>query len=262
MEILGYFLAFFIGSTLGLIGSGGSIIAVPVFVYIFHIAPATATAYSLFTVGITALVGTVQKSKQRLIVLDKVLLFGIPTVSSVFITRKFILPYIPDVITIGSIFNLKKAVVIMLFFALFMIFAAIKMIRPTKDNKQLEQTNYFKIVFIGLLIGFIAGFVGAGGGFLIVPSLIFLTKISMKKAVGTSLVIIAFQSLLGFLGDITNNCIMDWQLLLTFTSIAIIGIFIGNFASKKVDGGKLKSSFGYFILLVAIFIIIMEVFIP
>jgi uncharacterized protein len=262
MEVLGYFFALFIGITLGLIGSGGSIIAVPVLVYILHVEPTLATAYSLFAVGSTALIGGIQKAKEQLVAFDKVVLFGIPTVISVFITRKIIVPNFPEIIHFTSDFQIKKSVFIMIFFAFVMFFAALKMIRPTKDTLVFseEKTNHFKIILVGLLIGFVAGFVGAGGGFLIVPALFFLTKTPMKVAVGTSLFIIASQSLIGFLGDLFNNQIMNWKLMLTFTFCAIIGIFIGSFLSKKIDGNKLKTSFGYFVLLMAIFIISKEVF--
>jgi uncharacterized protein len=262
MEFFGYFLAIFIGITLGLIGSGGSIIAVPVLVYILHVEPVAATAYSLFAVGITALIGGIQKAKQQLVAFDKVLLFGIPTIVSVFITRKIIVPNIPEVIYFSSDFYIKKSVFIMIFFAVVMFFAALKMIRPTKEEifETSGNLNYLKIISVGFSIGLIAGFIGAGGGFLIVPALFFLSKTPMKIAVGTSLFIIASQSLIGFLGDFSNNQILDWKLILTFTSCAIIGIFIGNFLSKKIDGSKLKTSFGYFVLLMAIFIIIKEVF--
>lgn len=260
MEILGYFFAVFIGITLGLVGSGGSIIAMPILVYLFHIDPVLATAYSLFTVGSTSFVGVFQKAKENLIAFDKIILFGIPTITSVFVTRKFLVPAIPDLFNIFN-FIIEKSVLIMIFFSFMMFFAALKMIRPNKDVKFeiSNKLNYFKIIFIGLLIGLISGFVGAGGGFLIIPALFFLTKTPMKTAVGTSLAIITVQSLVGFLGDLSNNQIINWKLLLTFTSFSVIGIFIGNFLSKKIDGNQLKTGFGYFVLLMSILIFIKEV---
>lgn len=261
MEILGYFLAVLIGITLGLIGSGGSIIAVPVLVYIMHIEPVLATAYSLFAVGITAFVGAIQKAKQQLVAFDKVVLFGIPTIISVFLTRKYLIPNIPEIISLSSALQIRKSVFIMILFGIVMFAAALKMIRPTKneffDNS--ESTNYIKIISVGLIIGLIAGFVGAGGGFLIIPALFFLTKTPMKVAVGTSLFIIALQSLIGFLGDLSNQQNIDWILLLIFTSLAVLGIFIGSFFAKKIHGNKLKIGFGYFVLVMAILIILKEI---
>ena len=261
-HIVGYTLAIFVGITLGLIGSGGSILSVPILVYVMHVEPILATAYSLFIVGITALFGGIQKAKQKLIDFKKVLLFGIPTVISVFITRKIIVPQIPEIITIFNGFYISKAVLIMVIFAVVMIFASIRMIKPLKVKiiNNDVNLNYFRISVQGVFIGFVAGFVGAGGGFLIIPALVFMAKTPMKMAVGTSLFIIATQSIIGFLGDISANQIIDWKLITLFTTLSIIGIFIGNAISKKVNSEKLKTGFGWFVLLMGIYIIIKETF--
>lgn len=259
--IIGYVLAILVGISLGLIGSGGSILSVPILVYVMNIEPLLATAYSLFVVGTTALVGGIQKAREKLVDYKKVLLFGIPTILSVFITRKFILPSIPDVIYISHNFYFSKSILIMIVFAIVMFFASIRMIRPLKnavvDND--ETLNYPKIVLQGIFIGLIAGFVGAGGGFLIIPALLLLAKTPMKMAIGTSLFIVASQSLIGFLGDLQIHKNMDWKLLLTFSGLSIIGFFIGNGLSKKISGEKLKTGFGYFVLAMAIYILIKEV---
>ncbi len=261
MEIIGYTLAVFIGIILGLIGSGGSIIAVPVLVYIMHIEPALATAYSLFTVGITALFGALQKLEKQEVAFDKVFLFGIPTMVSVFLTRKFMLPNIPEMIDFLSFFQIKKSVFIMILFALVMFASAIKMILPSKNTDDINNQNYyyFKIITFGSLIGIIAGFVGSGGGFLIIPALVYLTNTPMKLAVGTSLFIIAAQSLLGFLGDVINQHYLDWKFLFTFSGLAIVGIYLGNLLSERIDGNKLKKGFGYFVLTMSILIFVKEI---
>ncbi len=258
--IIGYILAVFVGITLGLIGSGGSILSVPILVYVMKIEPVLATAYSLFVVGITAFFGGIQKAKQQLVDYNKVLLFGIPTIVAVFITRKFIVPNIPENIFLNSSFSLHKSVLIMVVFAVVMIFASIKMISPLKEKTENKETklNYFAIFFQGFFIGIIAGFVGAGGGFLIIPALLFLAKTPMKIAIGTSLFIVAAQSLIGFLGDINSKQNIDWKVLLIFTTCSIIGVFIGSFLSKKLDGNKLKTGFGWFVLFMGIYIIIKE----
>jgi uncharacterized membrane protein YfcA len=259
-QILGYVLAIFVGITLGLIGSGGSILSVPILVYVMKIEPVLATAYSLFVVGTSALFGGIQKLKEQLVDFKKVFLFGVPTVFAVFLTRKFIVPTIPEVVFSSSFFTLKKAGLIMIVFAIVMMIASFKMIKPIKEiNTSTDvKLNYPAIIVLGLLIGLIAGFVGAGGGFLIIPALLFLTKTPMKIAVGTSLFIIAIQSLLGFLGDIgTQN--LDWKLILTFTGCSIFGVFIGGFLSKKISGEKLKSTFGWFVFFMGIYIIVKEV---
>jgi uncharacterized membrane protein YfcA len=261
-QIIGYVLAVFVGMTLGMLGSGGSILSVPILVYVMGIEPTLATAYSLFVIGTTSLVGGIHKAKQKLVDFYKVILFGIPAILSVFVTRKILVPRIPDVIFSTANFTLTKSVLIMVVFAFVMIFASVRMIKPLKEKIIVEdvQLNYFKIALMGMLIGLISGFVGAGGGFLIVPTLLFFAKTPMKMAVGTSLFIVSAQSLIGFTGDIMSNQIIDWKLLEYFTLASIIGIFIGNFIAKKVEDDKLKTSFGWFVLAMGIYIIIRELF--
>jgi uncharacterized protein len=261
-QIIGYGLAVLVGMTLGLIGSGGSILSVPILVYVMRVEPILATAYSLFVVGTTALFGGIQKAKQKLVDFKKVVLFGIPTIISVFVTRKIIVPSIPDVIFSTQSFTLHKSVLIMVIFAIVMVMASVRMIKPLKAEIVNDDTklNYFGILIQGLLIGLVAGFVGAGGGFLIIPALLFLAKTPMKMAVGTSLFIVSAQSLFGFIGDIRPDQHIDWNMILIFTSCSIIGVFIGNFLSKKIEGEKLKTGFGWFVLAMGIYIIIKELF--
>src|SRR5690606_37174256 len=140
-----------------------------------------------------------------------------------------------------------------LLFAIVMIFAAISMIRPCIDWEQNTDQpiryNYPMILLEGRVVGVITGMVGAGGGFLIIPALVLLAKMPIKIAVGTSLFIIAGKSLLGFLGDLKGPNAIDWSMLSIFTGLSVVGIFIGIMLSKKIDGDKLKSLFGWFVLL-------------
>lgn len=260
-HIIGYSLAVVVGITLGLIGSGGSILSVPILVYIMGIEPILATAYSLFVVGTTALFGGIQKAKEKLVDFKKVVLFGIPTVVAVFITRKIIVPSIPEIVYSSNSFILKKSVLIMIVFAIVMIMASMRMIQPLKEKISTnDKLNYFGILLQGLIIGLVAGFVGAGGGFLIIPALLFLAKTPMKMAVGTSLFIVSAQSLLGFIGDLRPEQVIDWKLILIFTSCSIVGVFIGNYFSKKFSGEKLKIGFGWLVLVMGIYIICKELF--
>lgn len=258
-SLIGYFLALLIGISLGLIGSGGSILTVPILVYIMKIEPFVATAYSLFIVGSTALVGGFKNLIDKKVDTKAVVLFGIPSLIAVYITRAFLLPLVPDVISIAGL-QLDKNIALMVLFAIVMLTSAIKMIRPRKEQT-VEKTNpnLGGLVIQGLLIGLLAGTVGAGGGFLIIPALVLFSNLPMRKAVGTSLCIVAIQSLIGFLGDVGHTT-MDWALLLTFSAISIIGIFIGIYLTKFVPDNNLKKGFGYFVLIMAIYILIKEVF--
>jgi uncharacterized membrane protein YfcA len=263
MEILGYIASVFIGISLGLIGGGGSILTVPVLVYLFGVEPVIATAYSLFIVGATSLVGTVPKYRQGFVNLKTALIFGVPAIAAVFATRAFIIPMIPvKIFTIGD-FVFTKSILMMILFAVLMVFASISMIREKKkenENESAEQKfNYPLILLEGLVVGILTGLVGAGGGFLIIPALVLLSKLPMKQAVGTSLLIIAAKSLIGFTGDLKHYA-MDWQLLLIVTALAIGGIFFGNWLSYKIHGDRLKKWFGWFVLIMGIYIIVKELF--
>ena len=261
IAITGFAAAILIGISLGLIGGGGSILTVPVLVYILGVNPVLATAYSLFVVGSTSLVGAVTYMKKGLVNYKTAIVFAIPSFIAVFLTRKFLVPALPDpLFSIGE-FLLTKSSGIMVFFAFIMLFAAYSMIREKKGEDQEDQEkvkfNFPMIALEGSVVGLITGIVGAGGGFLIIPALVLLAKLPMKMAVGTSLLIIAAKSLIGFLGDLSTQTI-DWPLLIMFTVLSIVGIFIGSALSKKINERVLKTGFGWFVLLMGIFIITKE----
>lgn len=259
MEIIGFILGILIGMSLGLIGSGGSILTIPVLVYLMQIVPSTASAYSLFIVGFSALVGSIKGAKQQLLSYPIALYFGIPSVISIFMMRRYLVPLLPNTLfTVGN-FTFSKDLVIMLVFAILMILSSFSMIRKTLiDNREEASPTHAKIAFQGIIVGLLTGFVGVGGGFLIIPTLIYQAKLPMKKAVATSLVIIAFNSLIGFAGSISNITI-DWRFLLSFTAFAVIGIFTGMYLSQKISSEKLKPTFGWFILVTGIYILIKEI---
>ncbi|MEP7254331.1 MAG: sulfite exporter TauE/SafE family protein [Ferruginibacter sp.] len=261
MEVTGYFLAALVGISLGLIGGGGSILMVPILVYIFALDPVMATSYSLFVVGSTSLVGAFNNYRKGLVSIKTALLFGLSSITTVFITRKLIMPVIPDLLfSIGS-FQVKKSMAIMVLFAVLMLMASMAMIKGRKEiaNTGPSSTGTFKLLLYGILVGFATGFLGAGGGFLIIPALVLIFKMSMKKAVGTSLLIISLNSLIGFTGDLGHIAI-DWKFLGLITAIAVAGIFIGGAMAKKIAGEKLKKGFGWFVLVMGIYIIIKELF--
>ncbi|MGB0888558.1 MAG: sulfite exporter TauE/SafE family protein [Vicingaceae bacterium] len=262
LEIIGYIAAILVGLSLGLIGGGGSILTVPILVYLLGVEAAdTAPAYSLFIVGTASLIGASIKYKEGFVDMKTAVIFGLPAIFAVYFTRRVLVPAIPDEIFTIENFIFTKRIFVMGLFAVLMILASVSMIKGRKDVEQTQpqKFNYPLILIEGILVGIITGLVGAGGGFIIIPALVMLSKLSMKKAVGTSLVIIAAKSLFGFLGDLSVITI-DWQLLLIFTALAVAGIFIGNKLSHKIDGSKLKKGFGWFVLVMGAYIFIKEIF--
>ncbi|GAA4822364.1 sulfite exporter TauE/SafE family protein [Algivirga pacifica] len=262
MEIVGYAGSILIGVSLGLIGGGGSILTVPVLVYLMGVNPVLATAYSLFVVGLSALVGSFNNMKKGLVSYKTAIVFGIPSMLSVFLTRKYLVPAIPDQIaTIGGL-EVTKSMGMMLLFAVMMLLASISMIKGRKNALDGEEEeikfNYPMIVLEGLVVGSLTGLVGAGGGFLIIPALVVLARLPMKLAVGTSLLIIAVKSLVGFLGDISSQPI-EWMFLLIFTALAVSGIFVGSWMSNYIPGHKLKKGFGWFVVVMGCWVLTKEI---
>jgi uncharacterized membrane protein YfcA len=261
MELIGYISSILIGISLGLIGSGGSILTVPVLVYMFGVDAVIATSYSLFIVGFTSAVGSVGYFRKGLVNIKTAVVFGIPSIVAVFLTRAYVVPAIPkEVFSVGD-FMVTKSILMLLLFAILMIAASYSMIKKNKNNKEEDlgpqKFNYPVILIEGAIVGLVTGLVGAGGGFLIIPALVLLSKLPMKEAVGTSLVIIAAKSLIGFFGE-GGDEVINWTLLAMISAFATAGIFIGIYLSKKIDGAKLKPIFGWFVLLMGIYIIIKE----
>jgi uncharacterized membrane protein YfcA len=259
-NILGVIGALVIGVVLGITGGGGSILTVPILVYLLGVMPITATAYSLFIVGTTALFGTFRNMMKRMIDFRVAFVFSIPAFIAVYLTRKLIIPSIPTIIFTVQDFVLTKDLAIMIFFAFIMFFAGISMLRTRKNIavKQVSEFNYFIIIIEGFVVGILTGLVGAGGGFLIIPALVLFANLPMKRAVATSLMIISIKSLIGFLGDI-GNIEIDWEFLLMFSILSIIGIIIGIYLSNFIDGKKIKKAFGWFVLVMSMYIIFKEI---
>ena len=263
IEIFGYISALIIGISLGLIGGGGSILAVPVLAYLFSVNEKVATAYSLFIIGSSALVGGLKQHFKGLVDWRTAIVFGVPAIIGVSLVRHYVVPALPDIFFNVGDFEFTRRMGMFGFFALLLIPAAFSMLkeREEKETTGAVVYNYLFIIIEGLIVGAITGMIGAGGGFLIIPALVILANVEMKIAVATSLIIIAFKSLMGFfLGDVFTMEI-DWQFLAIFTSISLVGIFIGSYLGNFIDGKKLKKGFGYFIFVMALFIFYMEFFI-
>ncbi|CAH8296612.1 hypothetical protein EV196_11117 [Mariniflexile fucanivorans] len=258
IDFLGFLGAFIIGTVLGLIGGGGSILTVPLLVYLLGYNPVVATAYSLFVVGTSSIFGVYKKHKKKLVDFKTGLAFSFPSFLAVYFTRRYLVPNIPEEVFNLNGYIITKEIAIMVFFAIVMLAASTSMIKEKKNTTQtfIKQV-YYKTFIQGLVIGVITGLIGAGGGFLYVPALVLWAGLSMKNAVGTSLVIIAINSIIGFLGDL-HALNTDWVFLLTFSGLTILGVFLGDYLSKYISNKKLKKGFGWFIMVMAIYIMIKE----
>ena len=261
MELLGYFSAIIIGLVMGLIGGGGSILSVPIFVYIFGYDTVTATSLSLFVVGVTSLVGSAGFLKEKQIDFKTAFIFGFPSIIGVLFSRRLIVPYLPEYIINRWGIIITKDLFLLLLFSVLMLIASYKMIRNTERPRLRNgnETNFTLLISQGLLVGIVTGLIGAGGGFLIVPALVMLLGLNMKKAVATSLFIIALNSISGFLSSL-EMVKQDWGFLVKFSGLSIVGIFIGVLIAKKIDGRRLKPIFGWFVLGMSLFIISKELF--
>lgn len=262
MEIFGYICAAAIGLLMGLLGGGGSVLTIPVFVYLLGISPGLAGAYSLFIIGTASSVGAVKNLKEGNVDMKSALAFGIPSIISVFLTTKFLIPLIPKELFTINEYTLFRGKAMMLVFATLLIIAGVLMVTKKKlkdTDKPKENSSLFFMPVLGIIIGVLAGLVGVGGGFLIIPVLVLIAKMPMKKAVGTTLVVIALNSILGFSGHVFNKPI-DWSFIVPFAVISIAGILLGIYLSKFVSGAKLKKGFAAFVFLMAGFIIFRELF--
>jgi uncharacterized membrane protein YfcA len=259
MEILGYFFSIIIGVLLGLIGGGGSILAVPLLVYLFKIDAVIATSYSLFIVGVSSYVGVVNFLKKNLVDLKTAFLFGIPSIVTIYITRSFLLPQIPAHIISINTFTLTKNMFLMLFFSMLMFASSLTMLKKnsTKETTTAKK-NFGASIIVGLFVGIVSGLVGAGGGFIIIPALVFFLNLPIKKAIGTSLLIIALNSTIGFLSNI-KSIEIDIHFLLFITSLSTLGMLIGIYLSNRIAGENLKPMFAWFVMLIAVLILYKEI---
>jgi len=262
MIIAGYLAALLIGVLLGMIGGGGSILTIPLLVYLFHLPPTEATGYSLFIVGISCLAGAYKYFRLGQIRLTTAIYFGIPSIITILLVRKFILPAIPALIYQSDKWLLTRSQLLMVVFGIVMIFSALKMLRKdTQEQFPLTEALHpiLKIIWRGIEVGLLTGLLGAGGGFIILPVLILSFSIPMREAVGTSLLIIAMNTLFGFLGDLLHGQQYDWNFLLSITSLSVVGTFAGRKLSESFSPRQLKSYFGGLVLIMGIIIIFLEI---
>lgn len=259
IHIVGFAGAILMGLSLGLIGGGGSILTVPILVYIFGIDAVMATGYSLFVVGITSLFGAVSHMRAGNVEWKTAAVFGVPSIITVLMAKKWLVPAIPDILWSASFFTLTKPTLILVLLSILMMGASYAMIAWSRDCPGCgdKPQPWYLLALQGLGIGLVTGVLGAGGGFLIIPGLVLLANLPMKKAVATSLVIITFNTLIGFAGSAAGNE-YDWKFLLTFAGFAIGGILLGTWLSKFVPNSKLKPAFGWFVLAMSLYILLKE----
>jgi len=253
MYFIGLILSLVIGVVLGLVGGGGSILTVPLVNEFFGESLLVATTYSLFVVAVASGFGVLQRIKHDQVDFKQGFVFVIPSMITAFIIRMWIMPLFPISFALSD-FQLSRDVVITVLLIFVMFYTAFRTLfiktKPTKS----DTPNSIVILF-GILTGTLSGFIGAGGGFIIVPILLRL-GLDMKKAVGTSMFIIAIQSSVALIGDLFNEEIManegiNWPLLLTITGVTVGGVFIGGLFQKKVTGTFLRNVFSIILLIVA-----------
>jgi uncharacterized membrane protein YfcA len=260
-QLVGYVLGLLMGITLGLIGAGGSALTVPIMVFLFQLDATLATTYSLFIVGLTSLFGSFKQIKEKRVAWDFVTLFGVPSIFSIFVSRRYLLPAIPkDIFELSSLIVTKDNLLLGVF-SLVLMAASYSMIKKQeyKEQQSNQKANNFNLVLGGLVVGLVTGMLGAGGGFLIIPALVLWGKLPMKKAAATSLMIITINSILGFAFDEHGIRRIDWGHMFVFSVLAILGIFIGIKLSEKISGEKLKPIFGWFILAMGAFILVQQI---
>lgn len=252
--IVGHLLAACIGISLGLIGGGGSVLALPILVYVMGIPPKSAIAMTLVIVGTVSLLGVIPHWRAKNVNLKTASIFGSATMLGAFIGAKIAaLPAITETFQ-------------MMLFAIMMLLAAILMIRRSSqpiapDNKlALYPPPVCKYCWLwlmteGLGVGILTGLVGVGGGFAIVPALVLLGKVPMKQAIGTSLLIISFNSAAGFLGYL-GHVSLDWKLMGSFIVAASAGTIPGAYLAQYVPAQRLQKLFGYFLLAIATLVLV------
>lgn len=253
MKFVGYLLALCIGLSLGLIGGGGSVLAVPILIYVMGLAPKTAIATSLAVVGMVSVIGVIPHWRQGNVNFRTAAFFAPTAMIGAYLGAR-----IADLPLITETFQL-------ICFGLVMVTASVLMIRNKGKSSEGQAevaskqynlaSHWLAIPLQGLGIGIITGFVGVGGGFIIVPALVLFGGIAMKEAIGTSLLIIAFNSATGFWGYL-SQVELDWNLVISFTIAASLGTLVGAYLTRFIDAKNLQKGFGYFVLAVAVFVLI------
>ena len=246
LSVFAWLGAMAIGVSLGLLGSGGSILTVPVLVYLIGQDEKLAIAGSLAIVGAIALAGSIPYLRKKQVDWRTVVLFGIPGMAGTYMGA-WIATWVSGLVQLAL-------------FAVVMLLASWQMLKPVVlDDTPHEPREVWKIGLDGLLVGILTGLVGVGGGFLIVPALVLLGGLTMHRAVATSLVIIALKSFTGFWKylDVLDqqNLVLDWNVIAIVTALGIVGTLIGSRIARRVDQHKLRRIFGLFLIVMGVYIL-------
>ncbi len=256
MEFFGFVLFLLMGLTLGLIGAGGSILTIPILVYVYKMPVLLSSTYSLFIVGWSACLGMLRY--KNAIAFNKAFLFAIPSLTGVFISRFYFVPLLPE-----YILTLSRDSFLLFLLSIVMLLAALLMVSdrpPKKAHPTLTLPTILSIVCFGTSLGMLVGLLGTGGGFLIIPTLVLLLGVEMNQAVATSLFIIMLNSAIGFFADHQSLDITQYKKLFFFTALAMCGMWVGTLLSPKTSNEKLRKRFGYFIAVVALLIAAKELY--
>lgn len=254
MQLAGLFLAVVIGVILGLIGGGGSILTVPLVEYFFGESTYSATTYSLIVVTVASLFGVFQRIGKQLFAVREALIFVVPSMIVAFFIRAMVLEWIPQSFFIGEV-PFSRDFLLSVLLALVMLFVAFRMMRPMKELVDDTIPGITKILLMGALTGALSGFLGAGGGFIIVPILMGM-GLEIRKAVATSMLIIVIQSVVALMGDVvskaqTGGLQLDWKLVFYLSALSVLGVFIGTLFQQKVTGKFLRRMFATVLIVVA-----------
>ncbi len=247
MNALLFVIAALIGLSLGLIGAGGAIVAVPAFVYLGGIQPTLASGYALFIITVASTVGSVQYIRNSLVSWRSVAVFGSTTMASIAIVRRFVLPSLPEYFVLAGGMQVQRDAIIMLCFALVLCAVGVQMIRSTPPTNT-SHPGVAKLALVGIGVGTISGFLGVGGGFLITPALVLWARLDVRKAVGTSLALMALNSGVGVASDLSQGIAYNWELILPFTLLTTAGIIIGARLAHRINTLHIKRGFGWFVI--------------
>ena len=263
-ELLGYSCVLAVGFVIGLFGGGGGILSIPVLLYLFGIQDEDlVTAYAVLMVGVAASVGAYRNGIKGQLSLRAALWLGVPAFMFMYATRKWLLPAIPEVFALPGAIELPGRTFKLGLIIGVMLIAAVRMLWPNKQQHKTENPLsglhlVAYAVWIGALVGIVSGITGAGGGFIIVPALVFMMGLPIKVAIGTTQLILATKAVGGLIGDLGAGRAIDWGFGLWLCLLAIGGVWLGIYASGKLKAARLRVFFAIFLIIMAVFMILKE----